>query len=218
MSKSFDIQCRACPRLATFLDELRNQYPDYHNLPVAPFGDPDAHFLIVGLAPGLHGANATGRPFTGDYAGELLYSTLYATGFSNQPMQIERGSTNALDDLELLNCRISNAVKCLPPQNKVTSDEINTCNHFLKNEIENLPKMAILLALGGVAHKAVLKACGLRQSAYKFAHNARHQISKDLVLYDSYHCSRYNTNTKRLTQEMFTNVFADIRNELGKPA
>ncbi|MBT8142393.1 MAG: uracil-DNA glycosylase [Gammaproteobacteria bacterium] len=214
MTSSFDLQCTACPRLAGFLLDLREQYPEYHNLPVAPFGDPHARFLIVGLAPGLHGANATGRPFTGDYAGELLYDTLYRYGFSNQAMQIERGQTHANDDLRLRNCRISNAVKCLPPQNKVTTQEVNTCNHFLQHEINALPENSILLALGGVAHKAILKACGFKQSAFKFAHNARHELRENLIMYDSYHCSRYNTNTKRLTPAMFDQVFADIKQEL----
>lgn len=216
MSTSFDLHCSDCPRLAGFLAELRVQYPNYHNLPVAPFGDPKAQFLIVGLAPGMHGANATGRPFTGDYAGDLLYATLHAFGFSNQPMNIERGQTAANDGLELFNCRISNAVKCLPPQNKVTTDEINTCNHFLKHEIQQLPEQSIVLALGGVAHKAILKACGYKQSAFKFAHNARYELSENLVMYNSYHCSRYNTNTKRLTPAMFTQVFSDIRKELDQ--
>ena len=216
MSASFNLNCKDCPRLSGFLSELRLQYPDYHNLPVAPFGDPDAQFLIVGLAPGLHGANATGRPFTGDYAGDLLYATLFEYAFSNQSMNIERGRTDSNDGLVLYNCRISNAVKCLPPQNKVTTEEVNACNHFLKNEIDSLPKKSIILALGGVAHKAILKACNYKQSAFKFAHNARYQLKDDLVLYDSYHCSRYNTNTKRLTPEMFSRVFSDIRKELGK--
>jgi len=215
MSQTFDLQCTACPRLASFLSDLREQYPSYHNLPVEPFGDPKANFLILGLAPGLHGANATGRPFTGDYAGVLLYDTLYQFGFSNQANGTERGSVEIKDNLELINCRISNAVKCLPPQNKVTTAEINTCNHFLNAELKALPKPAIVLALGGVAHKAILKATGHKQSAFKFAHNARYEIQPGLVMYDSYHCSRYNTNTKRLTPKMFAQVFSDIRDELS---
>lgn len=214
MSSKFNLNCVDCPRLANFLSELRKQYPKYHNLPVAPFGDAKASFLIVGLAPGLHGANATGRPFTGDYAGELLYATLHKYGFSNQPMQIERGRTDANDKLKLLNCRISNAVKCLPPQNKVTTFEINTCNHYLAKELKDMPKNSIVLALGGVAHKAILKAMDYTQSAFKFSHNARYELSDNLVMYNSYHCSRYNTNTKRLTPVMFENVFADIKSEL----
>jgi len=214
MSSKFNLKCKDCPRLSAFLAELREQYPNYHNLPVAPFGDPKARFLIVGLAPGLHGANATGRPFTGDYAGELLYATLHTFGFSNQPMLIERGRTDANDSLKLLNCRISNAVKCLPPQNKVTTSEINTCNHYLAKELSDLPKNSIVLALGGVAHKAILKAMGYKQSAFKFSHNARYSLSDRLVMYNSYHCSRYNTNTKRLTPKMFEQVFSDIKKEL----
>ncbi len=214
MGSKFNLQCVDCPRLASFLSELREQYPDYHNLPVAPFGDSKAKFLIVGLAPGLHGANATGRPFTGDYAGELLYATLFKYGFSNQPMKIERGRTDANDALKLLNCRISNAVKCLPPQNKVTTAEINTCNHYLAKELTDMPKKSIVLALGGVAHKAILKAMNYKQSQFKFSHNARYALSDNLVMYNSYHCSRYNTNTKRLTPSMFEQVFADIKSEL----
>ena len=214
MKSNFNLKCTDCPRLASFLVDLRQQYPTYHNLPVAPFGDAKARLLIVGLAPGLHGANATGRPFTGDYAGELLYATLYSYGFSNQAMQIERGRTDANDNLKLLNCRISNAVKCLPPQNKVTTSEINTCNHYLAKELTDMPKNSIVLALGGVAHKAILKATDYKQSAFKFAHNARYQLTDTLVMYNSYHCSRYNTNTKRLTTPMFEQVFADIKSEL----
>ena len=214
MGSKFNLKCVECPRLAGFLSELREKYPKYHNLPVAPFGDAKASFLIVGLAPGLHGANATGRPFTGDYAGELLYATLHKYGFSNQPMKIERGRTDANDTLKLLNCRISNAVKCLPPQNKVTTSEINNCNRYLAKELFDMPKNSIVLALGGVAHKAILKAMDYKQSAFKFAHNARYPLSENLVMYDSYHCSRYNTNTKRLTPEMFESVFANIKSEL----
>ena len=214
MAQSFNINCVACPRLSGFLSELREKYPTYHNLPVAPFGDACAQFLIVGLAPGLHGANATGRPFTGDYAGDLLYATLHEYGFAKLAKNIDRGRTDSADGQELYNCRISNAVKCLPPQNKVTSSEVNTCNHFLATEIEQLPANSIVLALGGVAHKAILKACAYKQSEFKFAHNARYQLRENLVLYDSYHCSRYNTNTKRLTPVMFSQVFSDIRSEL----
>jgi len=215
MNSNFNVNCTTCPRLANFLAELRKQYPDYHNRPVAPFGDPKARLLIVGLAPGLHGANATGRPFTGDYAGELLYATLHKFEFSNQPMRIERGRTDANDTLKLVNCRISNAVKCLPPQNKVTTSEVNACNHYLAKELQDLPKKSIVLALGGVAHKAILKAMNYKQSAFKFAHNARYKLTDNLVMYNSYHCSRYNTNTKRLTSEMFEQVFFDIKTELN---
>ena len=202
----FDLKCTACPRLADFLEGIRQQYPDYHGLPVAPFGDANPDVLIVGLAPGMHGANATGRPFTGDYAGVLLYETLYKTGFSNQP-----DSDHVDDGLELLNCRITNAVKCLPPQNKPTGAEINQCNAFLKAELESLASKRILIALGSIAHNAILKALGLKLSAYKFGHAAEHQLPDGFALIDSYHCSRYNTQTRRLTAEMFEQVFERAR-------
>ncbi len=202
----FDPACRLCPRLATFLDQVIIDHPTYHARPVAPFGDPAARLLIVGLAPGMHGANATGRPFTGDHAGILLYETLHQYGFSNQPE-----ATSVDDGLQLFNCRITNAVKCLPPQNKPTGDEINLCNLFLKQELEALPENAVVLALGGIAHRAVLKACGEKLSAYKFVHTALHPLNNGLQLLDSYHCSRYNTQTRRLTPEMFQQVFAQAR-------
>ncbi|MCF6282996.1 MAG: uracil-DNA glycosylase [Candidatus Polarisedimenticolaceae bacterium] len=198
----FDPACRICPRLATFLDQVKIDHPSYHARPVAPFGDPEAHLLIVGLAPGMHGANATGRPFTGDHAGILLYKTLHQYGFSNQPE-----ATAADDGLQLFNCRITNAVKCLPPQNKPTGAEINLCNAFLTQELEALPENAVVLALGGIAHRSVLKACGEKLSGYKFAHAALHSLNNGLQLLDSYHCSRYNTQTRRLTPDMFQQVF-----------
>lgn len=202
----FDPACRLCPRLATFLDQVKIDHPSYHARPVAPFGDPEARLLIVGLAPGMHGANATGRPFTGDHAGILLYETLHQYGFSNQAEAI-----SADDGLQLYNCRITNAVKCLPPQNKPTGDEINLCNAFLKQELESLPENAVVFALGGIAHRAVLKASGEKLSAYKFAHAALHSLNNGLQLLDSYHCSRYNTQTRRLTPVMFQQVFAQAR-------
>ncbi len=214
---SFDLNCTACPRLSDFLAGLRQEYPAYHNLPVAPFGDAAARFLVVGLAPGMHGANATGRPFTGDYAGELLYNTLYKYGFANQPYQVTRGEVMLNDELELINCRISNAVKCLPPGNKPTTQEINTCNPYLAHELSEMEDGAILLTLGLVAHKATLKATGYKQSAFKFAHGAWHELKiaeKTLYMVNSYHCSRYNTNTKRLTEAMFHEVFADVSERL----
>ncbi len=201
----FDRDCRACPRLATFLDEVGERYPDYYCGPVPPFGAADAQFLIVGLAPGMHGANRTGRPFTGDYAGVLLYETLHKYGFSSAPK-----SESADDDLELLDCRITNAVKCLPPDNKPVGAEINTCNGFLAAELATLPADGIVLALGGIAHRAVVKALGLRQADFKFAHAALHDIG-DFRMLDSYHCSRYNTNTGRLTADMFSDVFRQAR-------
>lgn len=205
----FDIDCRQCPRLASFLDELDLTYPDYHNRPVAPFGDKKARLLIVGLAPGMHGANATGRPFTGDHAGILLYATLYKFGFSNQAV-----ATSAKDGLKLINCRITNAVKCLPPQNKPIGSEVNTCNAYLSAELKTLKSNSVIIALGTVAHNAVIRALGERLSSYKFGHEQQHQI-KDLILLDSYHCSRYNTQTRRLTESMFHNVFKKARKLLS---
>jgi len=205
----FDIHCRKCTRLADFLDELTIKHPDYHNLPVAPFGDPEARLLIVGLAPGMHGANATGRPFTGDFAGLLLYQTLFKFGFANK-----MADTHINDGLELLNCRISNAVKCLPPQNKPIGQEINNCNRFLAAELQTLPDSSLIIALGGVAHRAVIKALNLRQTDFKFAHATEYPI-KNHTLIDSYHCSRYNTQTKRLTETMFEQVFSMAKDRLS---
>ena len=202
----FDQDCRSCKRLDDFLSEVKNKYPDYHARPVAPFGDKNAKLLIVGLAPGMHGANATGRPFTGDYAGLLLYEALFNFGYSNQ---IASESLN--DGLKLKNCRITNAVKCLPPQNKPTGTEINQCNHFLAEEIKTLPDKAVIMALGTIAHQAVLKAYGLKLSAAKFGHNKQYQLPDERMLVSSYHCSRYNVQTKRLTREMFADVFNTIK-------
>jgi uracil-DNA glycosylase family 4 len=203
MQTIFDRNCRACPRLAAFLDEVKERYPDYYCRPVPPFGDPAARFLIVGLAPGMHGANRSGRPFTGDHAGILLYKMLHEFGFGNRPV-----SDAADDALILTGSRITNAVKCLPPDNKPVGVEINTCNHFLANELRDLQQGSVVMALGGIAHRAVVKALGLRQVEHKFSHAAEHSLENHLLLLDSYHCSRYNTNTGRLTPEMFRAVFA----------
>jgi len=202
--------CDRCPRLAAFHAENRRLYPDFHNGPVASFGPLDARLLVVGLAPGLKGANRTGRPFTGDYAGDLLYPTLAAHGFA-------RGTYAARTDdgLTLIDCRITNAVRCVPPQNKPTGREPANCRPFLAAEMAAMPNLHTVLALGVVAHGAVLAALGQRQSHCKFAHAARHMLPGGLTLADSYHCSRYNTNTGRLTPEMFAAVFAGIRAELG---
>jgi uracil-DNA glycosylase family 4 len=207
-NKTFNVNCRKCDRLASFLDDVSKQYPDYFAKPVPPFGDKKARVLIVGLAPGMHGANATGRPFTGDHAGIMLYETLYKYGFSNKAK-----SVSTTDGLKLKNCRITNAVKCLPPQNKPIGDEIKMCNSYLKQELFSLPKGAIILALGGIAHNSVVKSFDLKLKAYPFVHNKAHQVSEELTLIDSYHCSRYNTQTKRLTTPMFHDVFEHI-NEL----
>jgi len=201
MSVFFNPCCRACPRLAEFLDHVRVQYPDYHCAPVPAFGDTRLRLLIIGLAPGMHGANRTGRPFTGDFAGILLYQTLFDLGLSNQPV-----SESANDALQLHGVRITNAVKCLPPQNKPKTLEIRTCNHFLKKEIEVLPEPCHLLALGKIAHDAVLRAYGLKLTALKFSHGAEHRLPDGRKFFDSYHCSRYNTQTRRLTQDMFIDV------------
>jgi len=203
---SFDPDCRACPRLASFLDQVKADYPDYYARPVPSFGVIDPGLLIVGLAPGMHGANASGRPFTGDHAGILLYQTLHKYGFSSAPESL---STD--DGLELINCRITNAVKCLPPQNKPIGAEINTCNSYLSHELHELYEGAVVLALGSIAHNAVIKALGLRQKAYPFGHNQLHEFDNGLRLLDSYHCSRYNTQTRRLTTKMFHAVFARAR-------
>ena len=201
----FDQDCRQCKRLDDFLCDVKDKHPDYHARPVAPFGDKNPKLLIVGLAPGMHGANATGRPFTGDYAGLLLYDALYEFGYSNQ---VE--SVALADGLELKWCRITNAVKCLPPQNKPTGAEINQCNSFLAAELKTLPEHAVILALGTVAHQAVLKASNLKLSSAAFAHNAQHALPGGRTLIDSYHTSRYNVQTKRLTKKMFADVFRSI--------
>ena len=204
------LSCRRCPRLAGFLDDVRGKHPDYHAAPVPVFGDPKARLLVVGLAPGMHGANRTGRPFTGDYAGILLYDTLHRFGFASRAESVARD-----DGLELLDCRITNAVKCLPPENKPTPEEVRECNAWLARELATATEAKVILALGQVAHKAVLMAVGLRQSALAFGHGARHQLPDGRVLFDSYHCSRYNTQTRRLTADGFADVFRAIRCELA---
>jgi len=206
VTEVFDVNCRRCPRLAAFLDEVRDKHPDYYCRPVPPFGDANARLMIAGLAPGMHGANRTGRPFTGDYAGVLLYETLYKFGFSSAAE-----SLSADDPLKLVDCRISNAVKCLPPDNKPVGAEINACNEFIANELAALPNDAIVVALGGIAHRAVVKAVGGRQVEYKFAHLAEHNVAGRFTMLDSYHCSRYNTNTGRLTPATFEQVFSRAR-------
>lgn len=210
--KTFRPSCRICPRLAQFLDAVRAAHPDYHAKPVAAFGDPMPKLLIVGLAPGMHGANRTGRPFTGDYAGVLLYQTLHRFGFSSAPQ-----SRHGRDGLTLIGCRITNAVKCLPPQNKPQSDEVHACNRYLSAELQELKAGTAILALGTIAHRAVLTALGARPSAFPFVHGACHKLDETRVLFDSYHCSRYNTQTKRLTDAMFASVFAAIVRHIGRP-
>lgn len=199
----FDPECRRCPRLAAFLDEVRHEHPGYWARPVPAFGDSKPRILVVGLAPGLHGANRTGRPFTGDFAGILLYETLHAVGIGTQPQ-----SVSADDPLELRGLRITNSVKCLPPQNKPMPDEIARCNALHKAQFASLPSVRVLLALGRIAHDAVLDALSIRRGAARFAHAAEHALGNGRVLVDSYHCSRYNTNTGRLTPQMFRDVVA----------
>lgn len=201
----FTTACRRCDRLAGYLDQVRIEFPTYHARPVAPFGAAQPSLLIVGLAPGMHGANRSGRPFTGDHAGILLYETLHRFGFSNQARAI-----SADDGLQLRECRITNAVKCLPPQNKPKPDEVRRCNIYLEREIAELSDRAAILALGSIAHQAVLRAEDLRLKDYAFGHGARHCLPSGHALFDSYHCSRYNTQTRRLTVEMFRQVFAAI--------
>lgn len=204
--REFSINCRRCPRLAHHLDRIGDAHPDYHARPVAPFGQARVRLLIVGLAPGLHGANRTGRPFTGDHAGILLYDTLFRYRYASRPL-----STSVTDGLRLRDCRITNAVKCLPPANRPLPGEVRRCNGYLAAEIDLLPDGAAILALGRIAHDAVLMAMGLRRACCAFHHGARHALARGLTLYDSYHCSRYNTQTRRLTPEMFRKVFDDIR-------
>ncbi len=210
-TENFSTGCRRCPRLAGFLDEVRRDYPTYHAKPVVPFGDDNPRLLIVGLAPGMHGANRSGRPFTGDHAGILLYRTLHRFGFASRPVSLA-----ADDGLELTGCRITNAVKCLPPQNKPEPAEIKLCNDFLRTEIGALPAGTAILALGNIAHAAVVRALNLKLKDFPFGHGVFHSLPGGLALYDSYHCSRYNTQTKRLTTEMFEAVFARIRADLDQ--
>jgi uracil-DNA glycosylase family 4 len=203
--------CPLCPRLAGFRATQRKAHPDWFNAPVPPFGDDAAELLIVGLAPGLRGANRTGRPFTGDYAGDLLYRTLLKFAFARGAYGGHVG-----DGLTLDRARITNAVRCVPPQNKPETGEIAACRAFLAAELEALAQVRAVLALGAIAHHAVVAAKGLRRAAYPFAHGAIHHLPDGLLLADSYHCSRLNTNTGTLTPEMFEAVFAAIAAALGK--
>ncbi len=201
MHTSFDSNCRRCPRLASFLDTVRAAQPSYYCKPVAPFGDTAARILIVGLAPGMHGANRSGRPFTGDHAGILLYSILHKHKLGSAATSVA-----ADDGLMLRGVRITNAVKCLPPANKPLPIEIHTCNEFLRTELAHSAQVRVILALGTIAHAAVLRALDLAPGKYRFAHAAEHGLDGDRTLLDSYHCSRYNTQTRRLTTAMFDDV------------
>ena len=206
-------ECPACPRLVAFREKSRAAEPAWHNAPVASFGASQARLLIVGLAPGLRGANRTGRPFTGDFAGDLLYGTLLALGFAHGSYRADPA-----DGLALVDCRITNAVRCVPPENKPTPVEIATCRSFLAATISNMPSLAAILVLGRIAHDSTLAALGCKRSAYPFTHAGRHTPRPDLVLFSSYHCSRYNTQTGRLTPEMFRAVVAAVRSHLEATA
>ena len=203
------LDCPLCPRLLEFRQANRTANPEWHNAPVLSFGETDARLLIVGLAPGLRGANQTGRPFTGDTAGVLLYASLLKFGFARGDY-----AARADDGLTLIDCRITNAVRCVPPENRPVGAEVAACREFLAGEIKALGRLQVVLALGTLAHGAVLAALGERKSAWKFGHRNFHDLSGGLVLADSYHCSRYNTNTGKLTEEMFHGVFEDIRSRL----
>lgn len=204
--------CPLCPRLVEFRQDNAVKYPKFHNAPVESFGDPQARCLIVGLAPGLKGANQTGRPFTGDYAGDLLYATLAKFGYTRGEY-----AGHADDGLSLVDVMITNAVRCVPPENKPTGGEANACRPFLVERFRSLPKLEAILCLGKIAHDNTLRAFGARIAGHKFAHQAQHDIAfgdRSFRIFDSYHCSRYNTNTGRLTEPMFEAVFADIRSFL----
>lgn len=208
-----DFECNLCPRLYDFRKESARTNPDWFNGPVPSFGDPEAAFLIMGLAPGLQGANKTGRPFTGDYAGDLLYATLAEFGFSKGTYQARPD-----DGLTLENCMITNAVRCVPPQNKPVGAEITACRDYLKARLVALPNLKVILALGRIAHDSLLRTYGARLADHTFAHGALHQLeAPDLprvALVDSYHCSRYNTNTGRLTAEMFADAFRLVKEQI----
>jgi uracil-DNA glycosylase family 4 len=203
--------CPFCPRLAAFRTARRADFPDWHNAPVPSFGGRDGRLLVVGLAPGLKGANRTGRPFTGDYAGDLLYATGVFLGFARAS-----SAARADDGLALVDCRITNAVRCVPPENKPVPAEVTACRRFLAAELAVLPRLGVVLALGTIAHQAVLAALGERRAAFPFGHGALHPLGGGRLLADSYHCSRYNTNTGKLTPDMFEAVFAAIRRHLDR--
>jgi len=207
--EAFDPHCIRCPRLAAHLAAVRRSHPGYFAAPVPGFGPSGSALLVVGLAPGMHGANRTGRPFTGDHAGILLYRTLYRFGFANQPNGDDPG-----DGLRLINARITNAVRCLPPENKPLGSEARQCNPFLADELQSVPEQGVILSLGKISHDAVIRALGARLADHPFGHAADHRVGGRQVL-DSYHCSRYNTQTRRLTTAMFEQVFARARGLCG---
>ena len=204
------LDCPRCPRLVAFRHELQGKFPDWKNGPVRSFGALDARLLIVGLAPGMRGANRTGRPFTGDYAGDLLYSTLLTFGFARGVYRADPD-----DGLQLVDCRIANAVRCLPPENKPLPIEVAACRPFLVAEIAAMKNLKAIVVLGRVAHDTVLDTLGIKRSRHAFKHGAQHELANGLLLADSYHCSRYNTNTRVLTPDMFRSVFAQVKADLG---
>jgi len=205
--------CRKCPRLAEFLDEQRKLRPDYFNGPVPNFYSPDPKLLVIGLAPGLHGANQTGRPFTGDWAGDLLYAAMAEYGFTSGTYDKH---ANAKDGLSLNQAVVTNVVRCVPPQNKPIASEINTCrDNFHKDQLDALPKVKVLLCLGKISHDSTVRALGLRLATHKFGHGTEYKDDLGRVILSSYHCSRYNTNTKRLTEDMFFKIFERARELCG---
>jgi uracil-DNA glycosylase len=211
MNPIFDVDCRRCPRLAAFLDAVKAEEPNYYCRPVPPFGAANARIVLVGLAPGMHGANRTGRPFTGDHAGILLYRTLFKFGLASAPESIA-----ADDPLRLIDARITNAVKCLPPANKPLPAEVKECNAYLQAELKASHSARVFLALGAIAHAAVLRAYGFKIGQFRFAHAAEHDLGDGRVLLDSYHCSRYNTQTRRLTTDMFEAIIKRAQDLAGR--
>jgi uracil-DNA glycosylase family 4 len=210
MKASPAADCRLCPRLCDFRARNKSAFPEKHNAPVPSFGNLDASLLVVGLAPGLKGANFTGRPFTGDYAGDLLYATLLKFGFAKG-----RYEERADDSLSLIDCRITNAVRCVPPENKPTPEEMRTCLPFLAQEIAAMPNLRVILTLGQISHTSTLRALGEKPGGYKFGHGVLHHVSGNPAIINSYHCSRYNTQTRRLTEESFHAVFDQVKELLA---
>ena len=205
--------CTLCPRLADYRAANRAANPAWFNAPVPSFGPTEARLMVVGMAPGVRGANRTGRPFTGDHAGILLYKTLLRFGFANGDYRAEPD-----DGVTLQDCRIVNAVRCVPPANLPEPREVTACNRFLRGELQGMPNLRLVLALGVLAHAAVLKACGIPPTRVRFSHGAIHELPDGLLLADSYHVSRYNTNTGRLTEPMFEAVVVGVQRRLDQPA
>ncbi len=207
----FSVDCQQCPRLSSFLAKNRQKFSSYYNLPVPSCGSVFSRLLIVGLAPGLHGANKTGQPFTGDHSGVLLHQTLLDSGFTHKDVSVLGDSS-----VDFIEVRITNAVRCVPPLNRPVASEVNNCQKFLVQEIKGLIKNSVILALGTIAHGSVIRGLGLKLTDYKFRHGKVHDVGRDLRLWDSYHCSRYNLKTGRLTEQMFKEVFQEIKDYLSK--